>query len=63
MTMVALGRYAVVRAELEHAGTRTGAHDLWIAAQTLAEDAVLVTDNTVEFKRVAGSRLEKWLRR
>lgn len=63
MTMAVLERYAVLRAELEHAGARIGAHDLWIAAQTLAEDAVLVTDNTLEFERVPGLRLENWLGR
>ena len=37
--------------------------DLWIAAQALAEDALLVTDNTREFRCVPGLRLENWLRR
>lgn len=63
MTAAALERYAVLRAELELAGTRIGACDLWIAAQALAEDAVLVTDNTREFTRVPGLRLENWLKR
>ena len=33
-----------------------------IAAQTLAEDALLVTDNTREFKRVRGLRLANWIK-
>ena len=63
MGTAALERYAVLRAELEAAGTVIGTHDLWIAAQALAEDAVLVTDNTREFERVPGLRLENWLKR
>ena len=63
MTATVLERYAVLRADLEAAGTPIGAHDLWIAAQALAEDAVLVTDNTREFGRVPDLRLQNWLRR
>lgn len=55
--------YASLRAALEIAGTPIGANDLWIAAQTLAEDALLVTDNIKEFKRVRGLRVENWLKR
>ena len=63
LNAAALERYAILRAELEAAGTLIGAHDLWIAAQALAEDALLVTDNTREFRLVPGLRLENWLRR
>lgn len=56
-------QYAQIRASLEVAGTPIGANDLWIAAQALAEDATLVTDNAREFRRVRGLRLENWLRR
>jgi len=59
----ALERYAFLRAELEAMGRPIGATDLWIAAQALADDALLVTDNTREFRRVPGLRLENWLRR
>jgi tRNA(fMet)-specific endonuclease VapC len=62
LTNAVLERYAVLRAELEAAGASIGATDLWIAAQALAEDAALVTDNTAEFRRVPGLRLENWLR-
>ncbi|HEV2136462.1 MAG TPA: hypothetical protein VGR47_19720 [Terracidiphilus sp.] len=37
-------------------------NDLLIAAHVLALDAVLVTDNVREFKRVKGLRVENWLR-
>jgi tRNA(fMet)-specific endonuclease VapC len=54
-------RYAQVRALLERQGMPIGANDTWIAAQALAIDATLVTDNEREFSRVPGLRLENWL--
>jgi tRNA(fMet)-specific endonuclease VapC len=54
--------YGRIRTQLEKAGTPIGANDLLIAAQALAIDAVLVTDNVREFKRVKGLRVENWLR-
>lgn len=53
--------YARVRALLERQGTPIGANDTWIAAQALAIDATLITDNEREFFRVPGLRLENWL--
>lgn len=53
--------YGSVRAALEKQGTPIGANDLWIAAQALSIDAILVTDNQREFGRVAGIKLENWL--
>jgi tRNA(fMet)-specific endonuclease VapC len=47
---------------LERQGTPIGANDTWIAAQALAIDATLVTDNEREFVRVPGLSLENWLR-
>ena len=55
-------RYAQVGAYLEAQGTPIGANDTWIAAQALAADAVLVTDNEREFSRVPGLVIENWLR-
>jgi tRNA(fMet)-specific endonuclease VapC len=54
--------YADLRAGLETAGTPIGANDLWIAAQALHDQSVLVTDNVREFSRVPGLRFENWLR-
>jgi len=54
-------RYAQIRALLERQGTPIGANDTWIAAQALAIDATLVTDNEREFSRVPGLKLENWL--
>jgi tRNA(fMet)-specific endonuclease VapC len=54
--------YGRIRAELEKAGTPIGGNDLLIAAQVLAINAVLVTDNVREFKRVVGLHVQNWLR-
>lgn len=54
--------YGQVRAQLEKTGISIGGNDLLIAAHALAIDAVLVTDNVREFKRVKGLRVENWLR-
>ncbi|MES1942466.1 virulence-associated protein C [Salinisphaera sp. PC39] len=54
-------QYARVRAHLERQGTPIGANDTWIAAQTLAIGATLVTDNKREFSRVPDLSLENWL--
>ncbi|RWI89967.1 MAG: type II toxin-antitoxin system VapC family toxin [Mesorhizobium sp.] len=53
--------YAKTRAFLERHGTPIGANDTWIAAQALAINAVLVTDNEREFSRVPGLVVENWL--
>ncbi|RWG15699.1 MAG: type II toxin-antitoxin system VapC family toxin [Mesorhizobium sp.] len=53
--------YAKIRAFLERHGTLIGANDTWIAAQALAINAVLVTDNEREFSRVPGLVVENWL--
>jgi tRNA(fMet)-specific endonuclease VapC len=39
-----------------------GANDLWIAAHAIAGGYTLVSDNTREFARVEGLRLENWVR-
>lgn len=53
--------YARIRAALERQGTPIGANDLWIAAQAMVLDAILITDNVREFSRVEGLRVENWL--
>ena len=54
--------YGSIRTQLELAGTPIGGNDLLIAAQSLALDHTLVTDNDDEFSRIAGLRVENWLR-
>ena len=53
--------YGRIRAQLERVGKTIGANDLMIAAHALALDAVLVTGNVDEFKRVNGLKIENWL--
>ncbi|HEX4481461.1 MAG TPA: type II toxin-antitoxin system VapC family toxin [Rudaea sp.] len=54
--------YARVRADLEHAGKQISPNDTWIAAQALSDDALLVSANSREFKRIPHLRLENWLK-
>lgn len=54
--------YASIRVALEKKGTPIGAHDMLIAAHARALDAVCVTDNVAEFKRVPALKVENWLR-
>ncbi|AWI79778.1 ribonuclease VapC [Parazoarcus communis] len=52
--------YAIWFTALKAAGTPIGGNDLWIACHALAENATLVTNNTREFERIAGLRIENW---
>ncbi len=52
--------YAEIRADLERRGAMIGANDLFIAAHARALGLTLVTNNTAEFERVDGLKLENW---
>jgi tRNA(fMet)-specific endonuclease VapC len=54
--------YADIRNALEQKGRPIGGNDLIIAAQALALDAVLVTDNVKEFEQVPSLKVENWVR-
>ena len=54
--------YAAIRVALEKKGTPIGAHDMLIAAHARAINAVCVTDNLAEFKRVPALKVENWVR-
>ena len=54
-------QYASIRRSLEKQGNIIGANDLWIAAHALALDVTLVTNNTREFSRVDGLKIENWV--
>ena len=54
-------QYGLIRAELEAAGQTIGMNDLLIASHALALGLTLVTDNTSEFSRVRGLKVENWL--
>ena len=54
--------YGAIRTELEKSGTPIGPLDTLIAAQAVAYNFTLVTDNVREFKRVKKlAGLENWL--
>jgi len=52
---------AVIRAQLEKRGISIGPYDLLIAGLARSRDMTLVTNNTKEFKRIVGLRLENWV--
>lgn len=52
--------YGQIRATLEAKGKTIGPLDTLIAAHALALDVTLVTNNTKEFRRVAGLRIVDW---
>lgn len=51
---------AKIRVQLEKAGNLIGPYDLLIVGQALAGDLILVANNTREFQRVNGLRVENW---
>ena len=55
------GDYGRIRAELEAAGQPIGSNDLLIAAHACALGLTLVTNNTREFARIRGLKVENWL--
>ena len=54
--------YGVIRTQLESTGTPIGGNDLLIACQAVSLGYTVVTDNENEFARVAGLRIENWLK-
>ena len=53
--------YSQIRSSLEKSGSLIGPNDLLIAATTLAENGILVTNNTKEFSRIPELRIENWI--
>lgn len=56
----AIWHYGDLRTDLERRGQPIGTLDTMIAAHALATNTILVTNNTREFERVPGLRLENW---
>jgi tRNA(fMet)-specific endonuclease VapC len=56
----AASHYAEIRAHLKTQGAMIGANDLFIASHARVLDLTLVTNNTREFSRVPGLRIENW---
>ena len=54
-------RYGALRAHLEGLGVPIGPLDTLIAAHALSLHRILVTNNTREFRRVPGLKVEDWL--
>jgi tRNA(fMet)-specific endonuclease VapC len=54
------GIFGVIRAGLEKKGNVIGTYDMLLASQALRLKCVFVTNNTREFKRVPGLKLEDW---
>ena len=56
----AAATYGRVRAQLEAGGTPIGPNDMLIAAHALSRGLTVVTDNTAEFRRVKGLKVDNW---
>ena len=56
----AAATYGRVRAQLEAGGAPIGPNDMLIAAHALSSGLTVVTDNTSEFGRVKGLKVENW---
>ena len=56
----AAASYGRVRAQLEAGGTPIGPNGMLIAAHALSRGLTVVTDNTAEFNRVKGLKVENW---
>jgi tRNA(fMet)-specific endonuclease VapC len=57
----AIWHYARLRQQLQSTGKPIGSLDMLIAAHALALDVTLVTNNTKEFERIEGLKLENWV--
>jgi len=53
-------QYARLRSHLESRGTPIGNMDMLIAAHAISQNAVLVTHNRNEFKRIPQLQMEDW---
>lgn len=53
--------FGLIRADLEKKGKVIGPYDMEIAAQAIAKDLILVTNNISEFERIPKLRLENWI--
>ena len=56
----AAATYGRVRARLEAGGTPIGPNDMLIAAHALSRGLTVITDNTADFGRVKGLKVDNW---
>ncbi len=54
--------YGIMRAELEKKGKIIGPMDLLLAAQAKTKRLIIVTNNTREFERLEGLKIENWVK-
>ncbi|MGB5744697.1 MAG: tRNA(fMet)-specific endonuclease VapC [Sedimenticolaceae bacterium] len=59
--VLAATHFGQLRAELHDIGRPIGPYDMMIAGHARALGLILVTNNTKEFKRVPGLRVENWV--
>ena len=52
--------YGEIRADLESKGKSIGGNDILIAAQAKQRGLIMITNNTREYKRVGGIKVEDW---
>ncbi len=52
--------FGLIKTDLEKKGKIISMMDLLIAAQCKAKELILVTNNTKEFERIKGIKLENW---
>ena len=60
-TLEAAKKAAKIRNNLQKQGTPIGAYDVQIAAIAWSLNMTLLTNNTSEFERVKGLKLENWV--
>jgi tRNA(fMet)-specific endonuclease VapC len=56
----ALRKYGELKAEFRRIGQTIAEFDLLIASVALAENYILVTNNTRHYERINGLKLENW---
>ena len=60
-TADAAAHYGQIRAALRRSGRPAGVHDMLIGGHARSEGLIVVTNNTREFSRMPGLRIENWL--
>jgi len=53
-------QFGIIKKSLKERGAIIGPYDLLIAAQAVSKKLILVTNNTSEFMRIDGLKLEDW---
>lgn len=59
----AAAHFGQIRGDIERVGTPVGPLDMLIGAHARAEGLIVVTNNTREFPRLPGVRVENWVAR